>query len=138
MGSQPLILLDTHCLVWLDGGDKRLGRRARTTVDRALADGRLAVSAISFWEIALLAAKGRLQLRQPPRMIRDELLQNGLAEIAVDGEVAIAAAQLAAFHDDPADRLIVATASLFGATLMTSDSRILEWKSSLRRQDAGE
>ncbi len=138
MGSQPLILLDTHALVWLASDDKRLGRRARAVTDRALADGKLAVSAVSFWEIALLVVKRRLELGRPPRAWRDGLLRRGLVEIEVDGEIAMAAAQVGDFHDDPADRFIVATASVAGATLLTSDQRILEWKGSLRRQDAAE
>jgi PIN domain nuclease of toxin-antitoxin system len=138
VGSQPLILLDSHALVWLASGDRRLGRRARAASDRALAEGRLAVSAVSFWEIALLVAQRRLQLGRPPRAWREALLQSGLHERAVEGEIAIAAAQLGDFHDDPADRFIVATASLMGATLLTTDQRILEWKGSLRRQDAAE
>jgi len=138
VGSEPLILLDSHALVWLASDDKRLGRRARATTDRALADGKLAVSAVSFWEIALLTVKRRLQPGRPMGPWREGLLQRGLLEIAVDGEIAIAAAQVGDFHGDPADRFIVATATLTGATLLTSDQRILDWKGSLRRQDAAE
>lgn len=136
MGSQPLILLDSHVLVWLASDDKRLGRRARAATDRALADGNLAVSAVAFWEIALLVAKRRLELGRPPRAWREGLLHRGLQEIKVDGDTGIAAAQVGNFHDDPADRFIVATAVLTGATLLTADQRILEWQGSLRRQDA--
>lgn len=138
MGSQPLILLDSHVLIWLASGDKRLGRRARVAADRALVDGKLAASVVSFWEVALLVAKRRLRLELPPQAWRELLLRSGLVEIEVDGEIAIAAAQIGEFHDDPADRFIVATASRAGATLLTSDQRILDWKGSLRRQDAAE
>jgi PIN domain nuclease of toxin-antitoxin system len=138
VGSQPLILLDSQALVWLASGDKRLGRRSRAAADRALADGKLAASAVSFWEVALLVAKRRLRLGLPPLSWREQLLRSGLLEIEVDGEIAIAAAQIGDFHGDPADRFIVATASRAGATLITADQRILEWKGSLRRQDAAE
>src|SRR4029450_544335 len=93
VGSQPLIVIDSHALVWLASGDKRLGRRARAASDRALGDGKLAVSAVSFWEIALLVAKHRLELGRPPRAWRDELLQSGLLEIAARGEIAVAGAR---------------------------------------------
>jgi len=33
---------------------------------------------------------------------------------------------LSTFHRDPADRIIVATAHIFGATLLTHDARIIE------------
>src|ERR1044072_310372 len=61
-----------------------------------------------------------------------------LVEIKVDAEIGIAAARVGDFHDDPADRLIVATASLAGATLLTAAQKILEWTGCLRRQDARE
>ena len=48
-----MILLDTHVLLWFRSGDRRLGRRARRTVERALPQRRGAVSAISFWEVAM-------------------------------------------------------------------------------------
>jgi PIN domain nuclease of toxin-antitoxin system len=39
-------------------------------------------------------------------------------------------------HGDPADRLIVATAIVHGATLMTADRALLRWRHPLPRQDA--
>ena len=84
----------------------------------------------------MLTAKRRLDLPQPVTAMRQELLDNGLEEIKADGTIAIAAGELASFHGDPADRLVVATASLAGATLLTADQRILDWTSSLSRQDA--
>lgn len=48
------VLLDTHALIWLDQDDPSLGAEARKRADLALQQGRLAVSAISFWETAML------------------------------------------------------------------------------------
>jgi PIN domain nuclease of toxin-antitoxin system len=131
-----LTLLDTHALIWLSEGSARLGPRARSLADRALAEGTLAVSAISFWEVAMLRRGGRIELNQPVDAWRAGLLEKGLVEIGIDGELAIAAAELADFHDDPADRLVVATASRLGATLVTADGRIRDWPGELRRHDA--
>ncbi|MFQ5743680.1 MAG: type II toxin-antitoxin system VapC family toxin [Acidobacteriota bacterium] len=135
MGSHPLTLLDTHVLVWLAAAEPRLGQQARARADEALAADALAVSAISFWEICMLDRKGRIELGQPPQAYRRELLELGLVEMPVTGEVGIAAALLAGFHDDPADRIIAATASLARATLITADQRILDWPGPLIRQD---
>ena len=52
-----MILLDTHVLVWLDQDTPQLGTSCRMQADIALADGDLAVSAISFWEVAMLVHK---------------------------------------------------------------------------------
>lgn len=52
-----LLLLDTHALIWLDQDHPSLGPEARARADLALQQGRLAVSAISFWEIAMYIAR---------------------------------------------------------------------------------
>ncbi len=136
MGSEPLTLLDTHAMVWLAEGLPDLGSEARAAADRALADDRLAVSAISFWEVAMLQGKNRLELSQPLEAWREELLALGLVEVPLTGDAGIAAATLPDFHSDPADRLIVATASLLRAELVTADDRILGWIGPLRRRNA--
>ena len=80
----------------------------------------------------MLHEKGRLTLLQDMGSWRQALLQDGLVEIPVDGEIGIRAAGLADFHADPADRLIVATA-LGGHQLVTADERILDWPGALSR-----
>ena len=122
-----MILVDTHALIWLDQGSERLGGKARHRMDDALADDTLCVSAISFWEIAMLRLKGRLQMPSLKRW-RHSLLDEGLREISITGEIGIKACELRNFHADPADRLIVATAVEHGATLVTADEQILKWK----------
>ena len=61
-----MILLDTHVLLWLRLGERELGARARVEIDRAWQSGEqsgeVAVSEISFWEVAMLKAKGRIRL----------------------------------------------------------------------------
>lgn len=131
-----MILLDTHVLLWLDSGSDRIGPKSREVADRALASDVLAVSAITFWEVAMLAQRGRIRLDPSPASWRRELLAAGLVEITVDGAVGLAAAGLEDLHGDPADRMIVATAELHGATLLTADQRLLSWSGRLARLDA--
>ena len=83
----------------------------------------------------MLHEKGRLTLSNDLASWRRTLLGEGLVEIAVDGEIGIRANELADFHGDPADRIIVATA-LGGHRLVTSDRRILDWPGNLSRLDA--
>jgi PIN domain nuclease of toxin-antitoxin system len=66
LGGESLILLDTHSLIWLDQADPAFGRIARSTADQALQSGRLAVSVMSFWEVAMLLIRGRLGIRAAP------------------------------------------------------------------------
>lgn len=131
-----MILLDTHVLLWLRLGSERLRGVARREVERAWPAGEAAVSAITFWEVALLHERGKMTLLRDIPSWRRQLLQSGLHEIPVDGEIGIRAWSLDDLHGDPADRLIVATA-LGGHRLVTADRRILEWPGPLARIPAG-
>ena len=132
-----LILLDTHVLIWHEQGNQRLGSRTRHEFEVALGEGTAAVSAISFWEVGLQIQKGRLRLITDSAAWRRDLLNQGLGEIPVDGDIAARAGLLEDMHGDPADRLIVATA-LGGHRLVTADELILAWPGKLNRLDARE
>ena len=93
------------------------------------------MSAITFWELALLHGKGRMRILADIRVWRATLLDDGLMEIPVDGDIGIRANGLVDFHPDPADRIIVATA-LEGHQLITADERILDWPGDVMRLDA--
>ena len=120
-----MILLDTHALVWLDEASPRLGHSAREAVDAAFRDDALFVSAISFWEVGTLARKGRIRLEMELDRWRQDLVENGLNELPVTGEIAARAALLEPFHGDPADRIIMATALQHSLALLTADARLL-------------
>ena len=127
-----MILLDTHVLIWLLSDDRRIGEQTREALDRSWASGESAVSAITFWEVAMLENTKRLSLSADLGAWRASLLDAGLVEIGVDGAVGIRAGLLRDLHGDPADRLIVATA-LQGHQLVTADRRLLEWPGQLSR-----
>ena len=131
------MLLDTHALVWLRVGAPRLGLRARREIEAAWENDDLAVSAMSYWEAAMLAARGRIQLPRDADAWRRENLDQGVIEIPVDGSIAVRAGLLQDLHGDPADRIIIATA-LEGHRLVTGDRRILDWPGNLSRLDATE
>jgi PIN domain nuclease of toxin-antitoxin system len=129
-------LLDTHVLIWALRDDRRLGRRARQIIERAAAAGTLGVSAITYWEIALLVARRRTKLDVPISVWRRQVVEAGIEEVPLSGDLAIDAADLTLANPDPADRFIVATALRDGATLLTADAAILEWRGPLKRHDA--
>jgi len=130
-----VILLDTHAAVWL-ATDQGLGKHSRRIVDKALADDSLAVSTISFWELAMLIAKRRLRALKSPGEQRTKMLAAGIRELPLTGEIAILAGELENLRGDPADRIIAATAIAHEATLMTADENLLRWRHPLKRQDA--
>jgi PIN domain nuclease of toxin-antitoxin system len=130
-----VILLDTHVLLWLDRDDAQLGHQARKTIAQAWERCQMAVSVISFWEAAMLNRRGRIHLGLPPERWRADWLEAGLLELPLEGGIALQAVELDAFHADPADRFIAASAIWHRATLLTADQAILNWPGSLQRLD---
>jgi PIN domain nuclease of toxin-antitoxin system len=118
-----VLLLDTHALVWLVMDSPRLGKLARRRAARGAH-----VSAISFWELEMLAQAGRIRLGMSVSEARDVVLRTNVSEVPIDGVIAMTAARLG-MHGDPGDRFIVATALTHGATLMTTDKKIQSMKS---------
>ena len=133
-----MILLDTHVLVWASLAPERLGDQASRRFEQAWAGGgqSVGVSAVSFWEVAMLVAKGRLHLEQTPMQWRRTWLAAGLAEWPLSGAIGIGAVHLDGLQGDPADRWIVATALDLGAELLTADERLLAWSGPLTCVDA--
>ncbi|WP_027781085.1 MULTISPECIES: type II toxin-antitoxin system VapC family toxin [Burkholderia] len=121
-----MIVLDTHALVWWVAGDPALSRKARSAIDRARSEGALAASAISAWEIAMLVRNDRLALTMDVDAWLATVAQiDGMRFVPVDADIAAKSTDLpGAFHKDPADRMIVATARRLGAPLVTRDEKI--------------
>jgi PIN domain nuclease of toxin-antitoxin system len=126
--ARPL-LLDTHIWLWVVAGSTELSTPARQAIDKAAAKGALRIAAISLWEIALLASRGRIVLGKSISLWLDEALaEPGPAIEPLNQQVAIESYALPeVFHPDPADRMIVATARVTGAVLMTRDRQILNY-----------
>ena len=120
-----MIVLDTHAWVWWTARPGGLSEAARGAIEQAAAVG---VSPISCWEVAMLVAKRRLELdRDVLLWVRRALARDRTHLLPVSPAVAVGAAKLPrAFHGDPADRLIVATALDAKAPLVTRDRRIHE------------
>ena len=118
-------MLDTHALLWFRHDRRQLGRQTLSIIEAAWDAQEVVVSTITFWEVAMLHAKGRVTLHGEVGSWRQDLLDAGLREIAVDGIIAVAAGSLDYPRGDPADRLIIATAMLGGHQLVTTDRDIL-------------
>jgi PIN domain nuclease of toxin-antitoxin system len=84
----------------------------------------------------MLVAKRRLRSLDSAGELRRIVLDSGIHEAPLTGDIAILAGNLEGLHGDPADRFIVATAIARDATLITADQRLLGWRSKLKRHDA--
>ncbi len=124
-----MLVLDTHVLIWLMSGNPTLGFAAREEIEEAARADRTLVPAVVFWEIAMLVAKNRIALGAAVEIWVDEVVSKpGLAVSPLTPEIAIHAYDLpGSFQDDPADRMIVASARVLGATLVTRDRDILRY-----------
>jgi len=131
MGCDPVIVLDTHVLIWAVQDDARLGRKARSVIDEMTRQSRILISAITPWEIAMLAEKGRIALGDDVgRWIDRALALPGIALAPLEASIAVGSVRLPGeFHADPADRIIVATARFHQVPLMTADQAILDYGS---------
>jgi PIN domain nuclease of toxin-antitoxin system len=118
-------MLDTHAWLWWAADRAKLPRKLQ---QRLIKERELVVSAISCWEIGMLIERGRLKLRGDARTgIRDALSIAHLRVVPVSDAIATEAGLLGpAFHGDPADRIIVATALDLRVRLVTKDDRIRE------------
>lgn len=121
--SSP-VLLDTNALIFSVEGDSRIGFRSRDIIDTALGEDVLLLATVSFWEIAMLAMRGRINLAYPLGEWRQTALKFGIREIPLTGNIGIRAAELDGLPGDPTDRMITAAAMAQGATLITADSSL--------------
>ena len=115
------ILLDTHIWLWAYLEPRRLG--PRLSLELRNPANELWLSPISTWEALTLQSKGRIQL--PDDL--DQWLQNATAvtnEAPLTHEIALAASRLL-LHQDPAGRMLAATAQVLDLVLATADKRLL-------------
>lgn len=125
------LLLDSHVWYWLleDMADS-MRATARDRVLEAVAQGRVAISEASSWELFTKAHLGRLRTALPPRdWITRALAAPGLRVIPLARSVLFDSVELPGERAprDPFDRVIIATARHEGMTLVTADRAILEW-----------
>lgn len=115
------LLLDTHVVLWRLSGARRLGPNARSAVERAT---ELMFSVVSFAEIGVKVAIGKLKL---PDGLREHLADTGIRTLALAPDHGLGIAELPLHHRDPFDRLLIAQARTEGLTIVTADSRFVDY-----------
>ena len=122
-----MILLDTCALLWLVLEPRRLSTRAQKLIEASR--GKLAVSAISAFEVALKVQKRKLTLPLPAdEWWKGALAHHGFECIPVSAEIALSSVALSQRHHDPADRIIIATAAHHAAAIVTSDTLFQDYE----------
>jgi PIN domain nuclease of toxin-antitoxin system len=120
-----LITLDTQVMVFDVLEPRRLSRRAKQALAEGTESRSLACSDICLWEMAMLAARGKIDARgDPAAFIGDLLLARHIRTLPITPEIAVLAQSDAFRHGDPADRLVAATALEYGVPLVTADAEL--------------
>ncbi len=121
-----MIVLDTHAWIWWVSSPTLLSETAKRIIDEAITQRSICISSISAWEVAVLESRGRLKLTMSAGdwVAASEALPF-IDFVPVSNNIALKSVQLPdALHDDPADRIIIATAISLGAVLVTKDEKI--------------
>ena len=121
------LLLDTCCIIWAISEPSALSKTAKTLLTAD--DSEILVSVISAAELACAAERGRIVMdRHWKKWFRHYIGLNHWQVEAINLDIMEEAYSLPeSFHDDPADRVITATARLKGYTILTSDRKILDY-----------
>jgi PIN domain nuclease of toxin-antitoxin system len=132
------LLLDTHIALWLDAGSKRLHATTRSLIDECWqSGGKIFLSTITAWEIALLSDLKRIELDVPVEAWIERFLgRPGVEAAPLSYRAAACAYVLRGFEQrDPADRLLIATAIKLGCPLVTYDAHIAKFAKRHGRHD---
>ncbi len=112
------VLLDTHVVHWWSAEPDRLSRDATRIIEGS---DELAVSAVTWYELAWMAHHERIELNIPIRTWLVELARD-VRTVGITPAIAETAVSLpTGFSGDPADRIIYATAVEHGWRLVTKD-----------------
>lgn len=126
-----MLILDTHYFLWLMEGNERVTRNHRllSEIEQCIPKKEILISEISLWEIAMLAVKGRIILSEPlDAWMTQSLRAPGIQSINLTPKIIADSVNLPGeFHSDPSDRIIVASARVLGATLVTQDKQIIKY-----------
>ena len=87
------------------------------------------MSAITALEVAIKQKSGKLELPLPPLDWFAEVLEfHGIRELPITSSVAILSVQLPSLHNDPCDRIIIATARMNAMGIITGDKLIGQYE----------
>ena len=126
-----MIIVDTHVIIWDALQPETLSARAVETIARANETDGIIFCEISLWEIAMLIRKKRISVETNYlSFIHLVKASNRYIFRGISPEIADLSTQLPAeVNNDPADRLIAATAITAGVPLVTADENLRKAKS---------
>jgi PIN domain nuclease of toxin-antitoxin system len=119
-----MIVVDTHAVIWMTSEQRLLSPTAREALAKGRLEGTLAIADITLREIAHQVVRGRLTVSSTMEAYL-EFVESLFQVIPITGRIAERSVRFgSSYPRDPADRLIGATALVYGAKLVTKDEPI--------------
>lgn len=122
-------LLDTCAAIWIMDG-AQVSKHAANAIDNSFQDNQnILICPYTAWEIGMLCARGRLALIKGPIAWYNDLISiNGFEEAFLSPAIMVESSFLKGNPPkDPGDRMIIATANAYDATIITRDKKILAY-----------
>lgn len=114
-------LIDTSTFLWFISGSEKLSVDARGYI--ADLDNEIFISVVSLWEIAIKTSLGKLELLLPfDRLISEHLEPNAITVLPIEKAHLFKVIDLAFYHRDPFDRMIIAQGLAEQLPVITSDA----------------
>lgn len=114
------LLLDTHAFIWFIEGHADLSDLAKSLIEDPENERLLSIA--SLWEIAIKTSLGRLNLNMSiQQLVENHVYGNAIALPPIVPSCLDHLANLAFYHKDPFDRLIIAQAMVEKLTIVSKD-----------------
>lgn len=123
------LLLDTHIALWAITDDPKLSSTAREMISNPR--NTIWVSTINIWEIAIKHTLNRENMPLSGKEALAYFYQAGYRVLAIEPEHAAQVEDLANYHQDPFDRLLIAQALVEPMHLLTHDSIIARYSDTI-------
>lgn len=118
-----MYLLDTHILLWYFHDDARLSDETKNIIS----DNDVSISIASLWEIAIKKGLGKLKIDESVSDLEQACIEQGIGIVPIKTKYLEIIQTLPYIHNDPFDRLIIATAVSDEMTLITDDNIIKKY-----------
>lgn len=119
-----MILADSHTALWLTQPQQELSQAADDALIEARAEGGVAISDMTLWEIAMMVTRSRVSIDRPLSVYLQHL-ESVFVVLPITGQIAERSMHFSSrYPKDLADRVIGATALVHGLRLVTKDDGI--------------
>jgi PIN domain nuclease of toxin-antitoxin system len=119
-------LFDTHALIFWST-KKWVSKEFLDFFDNQTRQGNVLASSITFWEVALLSKKGKIEIINVHEWMSGLMVNTDIKIINPSASDMIDSTLLPDHHKDPFDRLLIAQALSHNALFVTKDSTVMNY-----------